>query len=153
MIGNSAVTVKPLTRLRVEEVSSGEKTELVELNLRAGRVRADVVPPAGKAVTFTIRSAVATASVRGTVFEFDGIRLNVEEGRVHLGGETVTGAYIGAGRSTAVDTESGKTAAAVERAKEELSPAPPAGADAAPSGTGTTVPANPGLDMGFEWSE
>jgi hypothetical protein len=151
-IGNSTVTVKPLTRLSLEELAANQNGEQVTLNLRAGRVRADVVPPAGKAVTFSIRAPIATASVRGTVFDFDGTRLSVEEGRVHLSGEGVTGAYIGTGHSTMVDTETGKTATTAETVKEELSPALPAGVDTAPASPASTpAPSNGGLDMGFDW--
>jgi ferric-dicitrate binding protein FerR (iron transport regulator) len=150
-IGNSTVTVKPLTRLSLEEIVMKQHGEQVALNLRAGRVRAEVAAPAGGKTDFTVRSPVATASVRGTVFEFDGMRLSVEEGRVHLTGEGVTGAYIGKGHATTVDTETGKTATAAEAVKEDLVPASPAGLDTVPSGTTTTVPVNGGLGIGLEW--
>jgi hypothetical protein len=91
--------------------------------------------------------------VRGTVFEFDGIEVKVDEGRVYLGGERVMGAYISAGHSTAVDTETGSVAAALERMKEELTPPSPAGVDAAPSAQAAVVPVDGGLDLGFDWSE
>jgi hypothetical protein len=153
-VGNSTVMVRPLTRLSLEEIAAGQGSEEVTLSLRAGRIRAEVVPPAGKKVKFSVRAPIATASVRGTVFEFDGIRLNVEEGRVHLSGDSITGAYIGAGHSTAVDTETGKTVPAAERVKEELAPALPAGVDSSPSsGTSTAVPVIGGLDVGFDWLE
>jgi hypothetical protein len=111
-IGNSDITVRPLTRLGLEELIANQESERVTLNLRAGRVRADVKPPTGGKTDFTIRATTATASVRGTVFEFDGTRLRVEEGRVHLGGASVTGAYVGKGHATTAEQETGKTAAA-----------------------------------------
>jgi hypothetical protein len=43
-IGNSTVTVRPLTRLSLEELATKQTGEQITLNLRAGRVRADVVP-------------------------------------------------------------------------------------------------------------
>jgi hypothetical protein len=154
-IGNSTVTVHPLTRLSLEEIAEGQNGDTVTLNLRTGRIRADVKPPAGRAIDFSVRSPVATASVRGTVFEFDGLRLSVEEGRVHLGGQTVTGAYVGAGHSTAADPETGKTAAVIERVKEEMVPALPAGsgANTAPSGPAAAVPVSADLGIGFRWGE
>jgi hypothetical protein len=151
-IGNSNITVRPLTRLSVEELAAGQKGEEVRLNLRAGRIRVDVKPPVGGTVNFSVRSPTATASVRGTVFDFDGIALTVEEGRVHLGGETVTGAYIGAGHSTTVDPEKGKTATVLEGVKEELTPPLPAGVDAAPDLSGAAG-AYGNLDIGFDWPE
>ncbi|MDR1174949.1 MAG: FecR family protein [Treponema sp.] len=151
-IGNSTITVRPLTRLSLEEIAVKQNEEQVTLNLRAGRVRAEVRPPAGGKTDFTVRSPIATASVRGTVFEFDGRRLSVEEGRVHLGGENVTGAYIGSGHATAVDTGTGRTATAAEAVQETLSPALPAGMDttsAAPASTAAS--SGDGMDMGFNW--
>jgi hypothetical protein len=152
-IGNSTLMVRPLTRLSLEEIAAAQGRERITVNLRAGRVRAEVKPPTGGTVNFSVRSPTATASVRGTVFEFDGTRLNVEEGRVHLGGQTVTGAYIGAGHSTAADPETGRTALAAERVKEEMSPALPSGVDAVPAGPAAAVPAGAGLGFGFDWLE
>jgi hypothetical protein len=60
--------------------------ENVSLNLDTGRIRVDVAPPAGQMTNFTVRSPNATASVRGTSFEFDTINLKVEEGRVIFSG-------------------------------------------------------------------
>jgi hypothetical protein len=151
-IGNSTITVRALTRLSLEEIAATQGGEQVTLNLRAGRIRADVKPPAGGTVDFSVRAPMATASVRGTVFDFDGTRLSVEEGRVHLGGEAVTGAYISGGHSTAADPETGKTAAAIEGVKEELTPAPPAGMEAAPAApVPVPVPVNADLGIGFRW--
>jgi ferric-dicitrate binding protein FerR (iron transport regulator) len=150
--GNSVITVRPLTRLSLEEIAANQNNEHVVLNLRAGRVRADVKPPAGGKTDFSVRSPVATASVRGTVFDFDGTRLAVEEGRVRLFGESVTGAYVGAGHVTAVDTGTGRTATAEEVLQEELAPALPAGMDAAPAAP-AAVPASGSLGVGFDWAE
>jgi hypothetical protein len=153
-IGNSTITVRPLTRLSLEELAAAPGTERVTVNLRAGRVRAEVKPPAGGTVDFSVRSPTATASVRGTVFEFDGTRLTVEAGRVHLGGQRVMGAYIGPGHATAADPETGKTVPAAERLKAELSPALPSGVDAVPAGpAAAAVPAGAGLGFGFDWLE
>jgi hypothetical protein len=149
-IGNSAITVRPLTRLSLEEIAARQNEEQVILNLRAGRIRVDVKPPAGGGTDFSVRSPTATASVRGTVFDFDGLELSVEEGRVHLSGESVTGAYIGTGHATAVDTETGKTVTVVERVKGELAPALPAGMDTAPV-VPAAVPVSGGLGIDFEW--
>jgi hypothetical protein len=82
LIGQSKIMVRPLTRLSIEELSALQGTEQVGLFLRTGKVRAEVTPPAGGTTNFTIRSPQATNSVRGTVFEFDTVHVNVEEGRV-----------------------------------------------------------------------
>ncbi|MDR0720743.1 MAG: FecR family protein [Treponema sp.] len=83
-LGNSRLSVRPLTRLTLEELVQRDNTEDVRLHLRTGRVRAEVRPPAESRTDFTVRSPVATASVRGTDFEFDTRHLYVNDGRVLL---------------------------------------------------------------------
>jgi hypothetical protein len=92
-----------LTRLTLEELVQRDSTEEVGLYLRTGRIRAEVRPPLDSRTDFTIRSPIATASVRGTDFEFDTRRLYVDSGRVLLegaGGQTV---YVDAGQRSYVD--------------------------------------------------
>ena len=81
-LGDSVLTIKPLTRLTLEEIARQEGSEQVKLYLLAGRVRAEVKPPSGGKTDFSVRSPTATASVRGTVFSFDGWNLDVSEGGV-----------------------------------------------------------------------
>jgi hypothetical protein len=150
-IGNSTVTVRSLTRLSLEELAAGKNEEQVTLNLRVGRIRADVKPPVGGKTDFTIRSPTVTASVRGTIFDFDGIRLRVEEGRVYLGSENAVGVYISAGHGANAET-TGKTAAVIDTIKEELSPVLPAGVDAAPVVI-RPAPARANMDIWFDWGD
>ena len=81
-IGNSTVSVRPLTRMSLEDFLELDNSETVNIQLRAGRVRAEVSPPAGGKTTFTVSSPMATASVRGTVFEFNTVRLWVSSGLI-----------------------------------------------------------------------
>jgi hypothetical protein len=81
-IGQSKIMVRPLTRLSIEELSALRDTEQVGLFLRAGKVRAEVTPPANGRTSFNVRSPQAVNSVRGTVFEFDTVHLTVGEGQV-----------------------------------------------------------------------
>jgi hypothetical protein len=111
-----------------------------------------VRPPPGGKTNFSIRSPIATASVRGTVFDFDGIRVEVAEGRVYLGSENAAGVYISAGHRAAADVETGKTAPVIETVKEELAPALPAGMDAAPAVI-SPGPSNTNMVFRFDWSE
>jgi hypothetical protein len=109
----------------------------------------------GTKIEFTVRSPVATASVRGTSFEFDGTELKVDEGRVHVSGGDGAGAYVAAGHEAKTDMETGRTAGAPERAREELSPPVPAGVGgAAETLAAPEAPAaSPVTDMaaGFRW--
>jgi hypothetical protein len=150
-IGNSNITVQSLTRLSLEEIAAAQNEERITVNLRAGRIRANVKPPAGGTASFTVKSPIATASVRGTVFDFDGSRLRVEEGRVYLNTENTAGVYISAGHAAAADLETGKTVAAIEIIKEELNPALPAGVDTAPVVL-RPAPSSANLDIWFDWS-
>jgi hypothetical protein len=150
-IGNSDITVRALTRLSLEEIIATQNGEQVLLRLRTGRIRANVKPPVGGTTSFTVRSPIATASVRGTVFEFDGVRLQVDEGRVYLTGANAAGAYIGAGHEASAEEQTGKIATAIETIKEALSPALPAGVDTV-SAPITSTPSSANLDIEFDWS-
>ena len=57
--------------MKLEELAQKEKTVRKGLRLNFGRVRAEVKTAEGLRHDFTVRSAVATAAVRGTEFEFD----------------------------------------------------------------------------------
>jgi hypothetical protein len=150
VVGNSTLTVQPLTRLSLEELIRAGNTEKVNVSLRAGRIRADVKPPAGGSSEFTVRSPTATASVRGTAFEFDGIRVRVDEGRVHVSGNGQSGTYVGAGHQAAADVETGRTVSAAETAREELAPALPAGIESAPE-IKVDTSSSGDIEAGFDW--
>ena len=81
-MGSTEILVRALTRLSLEELSRTAGTETVNVSLQTGRVRVDVNPPAGSRAAMTLRGPNATASVRGTSFEFDTYTLNVLEGTV-----------------------------------------------------------------------
>ncbi|MFP3043680.1 FecR family protein [Treponema primitia] len=132
-LGNSVITVQPLTRLSLEQIQEAADTERVDLYLQTGRIRADVTPPSGGRIDFTVRSPSVTASVRGTSFEFDGQRLSVDEGRVHVSGGDGTGVYVGAGHAVVNNGETGRTATTEETVREAIVLPVLAGTDAAPA--------------------
>ena len=83
-IGEAIVEVKPVTRLTLEDLvrtSGGTQTQLF---LTSGRVKAEVTPSKTEIVSFKVRSTQATASVRGTGFEFDGFNLLGLHGKMDL---------------------------------------------------------------------
>ena len=84
-IGNSVITVRPLTRLSITELSRRE-AETINVNLQAGRVRVDVKIQAGYGGSFSVQTPMTVASVRGTVFEIDTISILVTEGSVEYTG-------------------------------------------------------------------
>lgn len=113
-VGNSTIIVRPLTRLKVEEILGRDKNERVDLSLRTGRIRARVTPPAGGGnVDFTIRSPSASASVRGTGFDLDTMNIRVAEGTVVFSPAVRTGngfraVQVNAGDRAMVDPDTGR---------------------------------------------
>ena len=128
-VGSAVLTVRPLTRLTLSEISSSAGTEIINLNLQAGRVRVDVSPPAGTRTALSITSPVATASVRGTSFEFETQGLNVYEGRVAYQGASGGMVIVSAGSASEVSAN-GSPADPAEVYITSLQPAPPAGREA-----------------------
>ncbi|GHV49088.1 iron dicitrate transporter FecR [Spirochaetia bacterium] len=150
-LGNSLLTVQPLTRLSLQELQELQETagdETVVLTLQTGRVRADVNPPAGGKIDFTVRGPSATASVRGTTFEVDGTQLAVAEGRVRLTGGDRTAVYVSAGHQVTTNAATGKTPGVVETTLAELVPAAPAGVETGSTANNATVPVEPVIDIG-----
>ncbi len=82
LLGDSQVIVKQLTRMELEKLVEKEGTVSTGLNLRVGRVRAEVKSAKGLKQNFTLKSPISTAAVRGTVFEYDGRNLTVYRGLV-----------------------------------------------------------------------
>jgi hypothetical protein len=81
----SVIMIKPLTRMVLDELvrtSSGTKTGLT---LLSGKVKTEVKPSSATSATvFDVKSPTATASVRGTGFEFDGENILVNHGNVEF---------------------------------------------------------------------
>jgi len=104
-IGSSSITVRPLTRLSLAEIQSISDTETLSMKLQTGRVRVDVKPPAGTKANCTVQGPGATASVRGTSFEFDTINLKVNEGRVAFKGGKGMSILVPAGMASSIDAD------------------------------------------------
>jgi hypothetical protein len=101
--GSSRLEIRPLTMLTLEQLTRRGNTEETALYLRTGRIRAAVTPPRGQNIDFTVGSPTVTASVRGTSFEFDGRRLQVDEGRVLLAGAGGQKVYVVQAQRSYVD--------------------------------------------------
>jgi len=133
-VGSAVISVRPLTRLTLTEIAAASGVETLNVNLQAGRVRVDVTPPAGTRNTTTITSPVATASVRGTSFEFDTRKISVSHGSVSFAGNRGKAMQVNAGAESRVEPD-GKPADPVKMKSARLRPPPPVGADSS-SGTG-----------------
>jgi hypothetical protein len=102
-LGSSRLEVRPLTVVSLEDLILRGDGEETVLYLRTGRIRAEVSPPTGRDVDFTVGSPTVTASVRGTSFEFDGKRLWVGDGMVLLSGTVGQKIYVAQAQRSYVD--------------------------------------------------
>jgi len=103
-IGSTLITVQPLTRLTLAEISQSSNTENLNVNLQTGRIRVDVKPPAGTKANTTVQSPSATASVRGTSYEMDTKTLSVLDGMVNWKDNNGSASNIPGGFKGAIDT-------------------------------------------------
>lgn len=101
-IANTMLTVKPVTRLSLEEIVKTQDGTQTQVFLVSGRVAADVTPQKDQKTDFKVSSPTATASVRGTSFEFDGVNIIVERGKVEVMSPTFQYRYVSAGEFTYV---------------------------------------------------
>ena len=127
-VGSALITVRPLTRLTLTEIHASSGTETLNVNLQAGRVRVDVNPPAGTRTSMSVSSPMATASVRGTSFDFDSRNLRVRHGQVNFRGNHGYNRLVNGGSSSKVG-EDGKAVNPIHIKITELSPSPPPGTD------------------------
>jgi hypothetical protein len=101
-----------------------------------------------------VQSPTATASVRGTVFEFDTVNLKVEEGTVSFSGVDRPAVYVTAGQSSSPDPTSGRTVAPVETAPTRSPPLPEAveALTATPAAIPAPAPELP-VKVGTDWGD
>ena len=105
-LGASVLSVKPLTRMKLEELIAREGTVSTSLFLQVGKVNASVKSAEGLKQDFTVKSPVSTAAVRGTDFEFDGLTVRVINGLVYFSNN------LGQSRGVAQGEQSSTTGAA-----------------------------------------
>ena len=83
VLDKTTIQVKPLTRLTIDKlVADADNTVKTSTFLRVGSVSASVKSADGVKQDFKVQSPYSTASVRGTSFDFDGLKLQVKEGLV-----------------------------------------------------------------------
>lgn len=69
MVKESKITLSPLTRMTIEQLSENQKKEQAQFFIDSGKLSASVKHAENKRTDFKVRSPVSTASVRGTDFE------------------------------------------------------------------------------------
>ena len=119
-IGSAVITVKPITKLTLQELTAAGGRETINVSLDAGRLRVDVKPPSGTATNMTVRSPTVTASVRGTSFELDTQSLSVLEGTVAFQGKKGGLKLVDAGSSCEI-TQRGNAGGTTNTAMAKLS--------------------------------
>ena len=115
---DAEIEVSQLTRLTLEELTERDNTIHTTLFLNGGRINTEVSREKVRH-DFTVRSPVATASVRGTGFSFDGRNLSVRHGSVLIqsGGRSVL-TYRGDRVSVSVSGTPESRAGAMKRQTE-----------------------------------
>jgi hypothetical protein len=155
VLGESVITVRPVTRLSLEEIIRNQSGEQINLRLQTGRIRAEIKPPAEGGITFTVKSPIATASVRGTSFEFDTETLRVAEGRVVYSLDNGRAVYVVSGGLSYVDESNHTVISPFDAAAELLVPAPPPGSGSGgPAGDNApaiTPPSGAQVGLDFRW--
>lgn len=104
-IGPATLQVRALSRMRIDELIEQEGLVRSDLHLQVGRVRADVRSAEGVQSEFRLSSPVATAAVRGTSFEFDGVNIQVLSGLVRLANQFNESVTVGGGESSSAATD------------------------------------------------
>ena len=102
-IGPSVLRVRPLTRMRLEELVQKEGTVSTGLYLSVGKVKAEVKTATGVPQKFTLKGPVSTAAVRGTDFEFDGFTVKVTNGVVTFINSVGQSRGVSAGEDSSTD--------------------------------------------------
>ena len=83
-IDKTTIQVKPLTRMTIDKLVEDSGTVKTSTFLRVGSVSASVKSAEGVKQDFKVQSPYSTASVRGTEFDYDGLKLAVREGLVAM---------------------------------------------------------------------
>jgi hypothetical protein len=81
-LGTSVLQVNPLTRMELQQLLQQGGAVSTELFLKVGKVRAEVKTGEGLTQDFKLKSPVSTAAVRGTIFEYEDLIVEVVNGEV-----------------------------------------------------------------------
>lgn len=129
IIGNSQINVRPLTRLSFREIRASAGTETINVGLQAGRIKVDVNASPGTRLAARVQTPVATASVRGTVFEIGSFELWVIKGSVEYAGTKGAETIVDSGGYSHVNEKTGQPAFPRDTMIASLDPDQPIGFD------------------------
>ena len=100
---STLLKVRSLTRMSIEELVEEEGVISTDLNLKVGRVRAEVKSTQGIRHDFRLRSPYSTAAVKGTLFEYDGVNIIVYDGTVRYSNVYNIGGNVSGGENSSTD--------------------------------------------------
>ena len=101
--GSSTIFIKQLTRMSVDELVVSGNNVNTKLNLKLGRIKADVKTSKGLKHDFTLMTPVSTAAVRGTVFEGSAKGdIDVEKGKIQQKNKIGQKTLVSGGNSSSV---------------------------------------------------
>ena len=103
-LGSSEIFIKPLTRISINELMQQGSIVKTDLNLKLGKVTADVKTTEGLKNDFTLRTPVSTAAVRGTNFTAGVNSLQVNNGKVAYSNSIGQARTVSGGSSSSVGT-------------------------------------------------
>lgn len=83
-LGTSEIQVRPLTRLRLDELLRNANKVTTNVFLTVGEVHASVEHLPSLIQSFTLQSPVSTAAVRGTQFTYAGSWVETQDGVVRF---------------------------------------------------------------------
>jgi hypothetical protein len=109
VIGSANILIRPLTCLSLGTIIEQRNSDQIDLKLQTGRIRVEVKPPQDRPVNFTVSSPIATASVRGTEFDFDAVNLVVQNGTVAYTGLDKATVFATAGKTSFIDRQDRST--------------------------------------------
>ena len=142
-LGASTLTVRPLTRLRLDELSTQNNVTRTNLVMPVGRIRAEVKSADGSKNDFTVHSALSTAAVRGTGFETDGVNLTVFESIVAFLSQSGIGINVHNGE-TGVATDGGAPSGGADQLEHDTA----VNTETSGTGSGGLVGGQPGHGVG-----
>ena len=102
-LGTSTLKVSPLTRMQLVELIARQGNVSTTLALKVGKVNAEVKTAVGLRQDFVLKGPQATAAVRGTEFEFDGVSVKVINGLVFFSNTQGQGRGVGAGEQSSTN--------------------------------------------------
>lgn len=119
-IGNSEIFIKPLTRISLDELMSKGDVFKTDLNLKLGKVTADVKTTEGLKNDFTLKTPVSTAAVRGTKFTAGINTISVDSGKIAYSNKVGQTRTVSSGSSSSVGTIGSSATATPESASEAV---------------------------------